>query len=196
MDKGKLQLINSNRKHLGWLILAGLLIASGCKKEEAAAPVKPAEQQPQPQTQAMPPDHSGMSMEMGAGHGPATPQPKTTKEIVISDDIRQKYAKVSVSVTDKATGKTNSYSVTPNSEFAVPNTDLKLQIGEFVPDFSMTSNQIISKSADLNNPGLQVKIYEGPEQKYDGWLFANFPEMHAFEHNKYGITLAKLESGK
>ncbi len=166
-----------------------MVIASGCKSETPAT--KEAEKPTQTAPTGMP---QGMDMGAGHGQGQALPQPKTTKEVVVSDDIKQRYPKVSLAITDKASGKTNNYPVTPNSEFKIPNSDLKVQVGAFIPDFTMTANQIISKSGDPNNPGLQVKIFEKEEQKYDGWLFANFPDMHAFEHDKFGVTLAKVEA--
>ncbi len=131
----------------------------------------------------------GAAHQQGQGIPGMGTSPKTTKTIVVPDSVKGKWSSVSIAVKDKSSGKSTSYDVKLNSEFEVPSTKLKVKIGDFLPDFSMGVDKITSESAEPNNPALHVTITEDGAEKYKGWLFAKYTEMHAFEHEKYAITL-------
>ena len=121
--------------------------------------------------------------------GATAPAPKIPKKVVVSEEVKNKWESVKLAVKDKSSGASTSYEVAPNSEFEIPQSTIKVTIGAFMPDFTMDAETFTSLSAEPNNPALQVSISEGGEEKYSGWLFSRYPEMHAFEHEKYGITL-------
>jgi len=174
--KGKQLLVN---------LLAGLLLVGvvSCQKTEEA-------KTPEPTTTA-PAGH-----EMPAtGHGQEE-KPSAPKQVLISDEVRAAWTSVTIAVKDKESGTVKNYEVTPETEFAIPDTELKLQLGAYLPDFSMTPDQIVSRSAEPNNPAIQMNISDGGVEKYKGWLFAKFPDMHAFEHPKYGISLVDKNAGE
>ena len=60
----------------------------------------------------------------------------------------------------------------------------------------MGDGVITSRSEKLNNPAAQVKITEGGKDVFKGWMFAKFPETHAFEHPKYGLKLVDFVPAK
>ncbi len=164
---------------------AGLvcLLITGCDQKT------PPESKPPADTKkVMEPAHGGPA---SAPHqmGGETGMGKTPKQVVVPDDIKDKWKTLSILVTDKTSGKAVSYEVKPNSEFEVPDTSLKLIVGAFLPDFSMGGQEITSASSVPNNPALQIVIQERGEEKYSGWLFSKFVGMHAFEHEKYSVIL-------
>ncbi len=121
---------------------------------------------------------------------PFKPKRKSTRTIEVSEEIKNKWKEVSIHVRDKKSGASEHYKVQINSDFTVPDTDLNIKVGEFLPHFTMPSGgKIISASSEPQNPALRVVINEKDEEKYRGWLFAKFPEMHAFEHEKYAVSL-------
>ena len=82
-----------------------------------------------------------------------------------------------------------------NSDFSVPNSNLKISVGEFLPDFKMEGLTLTSVSNQPNNPVLSIRVFEDGKQIFPapgrqwGWLFAKVPSIHPFEHPKYGIIL-------
>jgi hypothetical protein len=171
-----------------------LLFAVGaCKKKQEQVPPPPVAG-----TQQLPPGHPGV----GPG-APGTPggapggfvMPKGETVLSVPEAVKGKWKAVVLAVEDKATKKSSEYTVNLHSDFKIPNTDLKIEVGDFLPEFRMNGLQITSASNEPNNPAVGVKVFEGgklifpaPGKKW-GWLYAKFPTMHPFQHAKYGISL-------
>jgi len=105
------------------------------------------------------------------------------------DSVKGKWKAATLVVEDKNTKKKNEYTVNLNSDFTVPGSNLKISVGEFLPDFKMEGLNITSLSNDPNNPAVNVKIFEADKEVFKGWLYSKFPAIHPFEHAKYSITL-------
>jgi hypothetical protein len=175
-----------NRKWRFYLFIGlGCLLITGCKQKtpEETKPVAIEHEST---------GHEGMMGHEGMGD---IDIPKIEKQVVVPEAVKTKWTSVSIAVTDKSSGKSVSYQVKPNSEFEIPNTHLKLKIGAFLPDFSMGGGEITSQSTEPNNPALQVTINERDVEKYSGWLFSKFSDVHAFEHEKYSIVLEDIKTG-
>lgn len=176
-------------KRFGMTIVVGLalsMIAFGCKKkEEQPVPKMPAQQQQQPMSAPM---QTPMSP-----HGPAGP--KVEKKILVPDSVKAKWNKVKVVFEDKTSKKSSEYTVNLGSEFKVPNTNLKIVVGEFLPDFRMDESTITSASDMPNNPAVRVEVFENGKSIFKGWLYSKFPAIHPFEHQKYGIILKEGVKG-
>jgi len=163
-----------------WLWLGVVVVLwSGCSRKPEAKREKRAVGETESGEGVLPGMHGG---------GTVAPR-KVEKKVVVPEEVKRRWKAVNILVTDKSTGESKSYRVDINSEFEVPDTKLKIKVGAFLPDFSMSVDLLTSRSAEPNNPGLQVTIYEGGVEKYKGWLFAKFPDMHAFEHERYKIIL-------
>ncbi len=160
------------------ILLGVFLILSmgGCKKKEEKpvpkTPLGPVMQQPGLQP---PPGHPAIT--------------KTETKVVVPENVKGKWSAVKILLEDKATKKTQELTVKLNSEYRIPNTDLKLVVGDFLPDFRMDAGTITSASNELNNPAVAVKVFEGDKEIFKGWLYMKFPMIHPFEHPKYGLTL-------
>jgi hypothetical protein len=180
--------------------LSLLLAAGACKKKQEQTAPQPS----MPGTQQqLPPGHPGMAPGgPGAPNVPGTAgapgnvvMPKGETNLKVPDGVKGKWKGVVLVVEDKATKKISEYTVGLNSDLKIPNSNLKITVGEFLPDFRMNGLEITSMSNDPNNPAVGVKIFEGGNQIFPapgkkwGWLYAKFPTMHPFEHAKYGIAL-------
>lgn len=148
------------------LVLAG----PSCKKKE------------QP-----PPAPQGMAGQPGSPHGPMGGGPEKT--IVVPEDVKAAWKAVKIEVNYKDKNATKQFDVPLHSDFRVPDTDLTVKVGAFLPHFSMSAEQITSNPATPENPACRVEIQEGGKEVFKGWLFARFPEVHPFEHGKVGVTL-------
>jgi len=155
-----------------------LVLAFGaCKKKEEKPPVPQAGMPGQ--QQQVPPGHPGGQVTM----------PKGQTVVNMPDSVKGKWKAATLVVEDKNTKKKNEYTVNLNSDFTVPGSNLKISVGEFLPDFKMEGLNITSLSNDPNNPAVNVKIFEADKEVFKGWLYSKFPAIHPFEHAKYSITL-------
>jgi hypothetical protein len=156
-----------------------------CKKKEQ----QPTPQAPQQMVPGGPiqPGQPGQPGQMPPGHSPSGP--KAELKIVVPDAVKGKWAAVRITVEDKAAKKSQEYSVNLGGELAIPNSNLKVAVGEFLPDFKMAEGAITSGSNDLNNPAVRITVSEGGKEIHKGWLYSKFPTIHPFEHPKYGLAL-------
>jgi hypothetical protein len=116
-------------------------------------------------------------------------------QVVVPESIKGKWSGAKIIIEDKATKAKQEYTVKLNSDFKIPNSDLKIHVGDFLPDFKMEGLNLTSGSNEPKNPALAIRVLENNKQIFPapgrqwGWLFAKVPSVHAFEHSKYGITL-------
>jgi hypothetical protein len=177
------------------LVLA--VSVSECKKKEAQPPV--------PQTSgAVTPGQMPQGPVM---QGPLSPggqqqvpmpgimMPRGQSQIIIPDSVRGKWSAAKIIFEDRIAKTKKEYTVKLNSDFSIPNSNLRITVGEFLPDFKMEGLTMTSMSNQPNNPALSIKVFEGNKQIFPapgrqwGWLFAKMPTIHPFEHPKYGIVL-------
>lgn len=164
------------------LLFAALLMVSiagtGCKKKEPPKPPMP------PQGAPGMPGGPGMP---GSPHGEGGPP--VEKKIVVPDAVKAGWKAVKVEVEYKEKKSKKQYTVPLNSEFKVPDSDLTLKVGGFLPHFTMAADQITSGSNNPENPAAQIEVFQGGKEIFHGWLFSKFPAVHPFQHEKYGLAL-------
>lgn len=148
------------------MVLALIALFSGaCKKKE---------EQPVPQAP-------------GPGTGVMMPPGET--KVVVPDIVKGKWEAVKLLIEDKVAKKTSEVTIKLNSEYTIPNSNIKIKVGEFLPDFKMDGLTITSSSNEPNNPAVRVIVYENEKEIFKGWLYSKFPTIHPFQHDKYGLTL-------
>jgi hypothetical protein len=164
-----------------------LFAANGCKKNEQ--PVS----QMNAAGQQMPAGHPGMDGQPGQN----VTVPKGEIHVIVPDSVKGKWKAVVLQIDNKETKKTGDFTVNLNSELLIPNSNLKVVVGDFLPDFTMSGLDVTSKSNDPDNPAVAVRIFEGSNQVFPApgkkwaWFFGR-PELrslHPFESPKYGIVL-------
>ncbi|MBI5188608.1 MAG: DUF2155 domain-containing protein [Nitrospirae bacterium] len=167
--------------------LALTVSVSACKKRETQPP---APQVPGPMMQG---PISPEAQQTVPGHGVTVPKGET--QVVVPDSVKGRWSAVKIVVEDRGTKKTQEYKISLHSDFVIPNSNLKVTVGEFLPDFKMDGLTLTSVSNQPNNPAVGIRVFEGDKQifpapeKQWGWLFSKMPSVHPFEHPKYGITL-------
>ncbi|MGO9612170.1 MAG: DUF2155 domain-containing protein [Dissulfurispiraceae bacterium] len=173
------------------------LVAFACEKKKEEKPLPAAPESPrvfnpnmltqnQPQSE-MKPASPQEAMNQASPHGEL--KPKVTKAIVVPEEVKGKWSKVKLIVQDKSSGKKTEYTVKLGSELEIPGSGLKVAVGQFLPDFTMDNDTITSKSNEPNNPAVRIEVFEKGQSIYKGWLYAKFPQIHPFEHQKYGLSL-------
>jgi hypothetical protein len=166
------------------LLVAVLMMVAfagiGCKKQQPPPPPMP------PQGAAGQP---GMPPGMpGAPHGD-TGAPPVEKKVVVPDAVKGAWKAVKVEVEYKEKKSKKAFTIPLNSEFKVPDSDLTLKVGTFLPHFAMAAEQISSNSNNPENPAAQLEVFQGGKEIFHGWLFSKFPAVHPFTHDKYGVAL-------
>jgi len=152
----------------------------------------------------MPEGHPGA---MPEGHMP-TPHPPTAAEqaeaahqgidvtastksgtTVVPDAVKGKWKAATFVVVDRERSKAQEVTVDLSGEWPFPDKKLRLKVLEFLPDLRINNKIYTSASNEPNNPAAHVVIYDGDQEIFDGWLFSEFPQVHQFQHPRFGITL-------
>jgi|Deesub1362B_J571_1020462.scaffolds.fasta_scaffold00030_67 hypothetical protein len=115
--------------------------------------------------------------------------PPGEPQIVVPDTVKGKWSAVKLRIQDKQTGKSEEVVVNLGGQYQIPNSELKVVVEEFLPDFKMEGTVITSSSNEPNNPAVRVMIYEGQKEIFRGWLYSKFPAIHPFQHERFAITL-------
>jgi hypothetical protein len=194
-------------KKVSIALISLLLIASigACKKKEPEKPVPQVPLQPVPQTPMGPAPQMPMqpspqvpvqpAPQMPMQPAPQFPMPMVKTKVVVPDNVKGKWSAVKIIVEDKITKESREYTVNLNSDFRIPNSNLKIHVGQFLPDFKMEGITLTSASNEPINPAVGIRVWEGNKQIFPtpgkewGWLFAKMPSVHPLNHPKYSIVL-------
>ena len=126
------------------------------------------------------------------GHG--APAQKTEFNVVVPPEVLETWTGVTIAVDDKQESKQTDYTVPFGGDFEIPDSGLTVKVGSFLPDFKMSGSVITSSSAEPNNPAVGITVYKDGEKVFPptgevGWLYANFPTIHSFQHERYALIL-------
>ncbi len=158
------------------MLIAGLVVSfAGCKKKE---------QQPQ-----LPPGHPGMEGGMPPMPSGSPNMPKVERKITVPKEVAATWKAVKITVEDKTAKKNKEYVIAIGAEQAIENTNLKVKVLNFLPDFRMGDQEITSASDKPNNPAAQVSVSEGGKEIWKGWLYSLHPGIHPFQHARINLVL-------
>ena len=174
-----------------------LLPCAACKKEE---PVPSPVQQSQGQfasgpLQSVPPGQMPPGQMPPGQMPPGQMMQRGKTQVLVPDSVKGQWSGAMLVIEDKVSKSKKEYKVKLHNDFAVPDTNLKIQVGDFLPDFKMDGQNLTSGSNQPNNPALSIRVLENDQQIFPapgrqwGWLFAKVPSIHPFEHPRYGIIL-------
>ena len=125
------------------------------------------------------------------------PMPQVPSQIMVPEEIANKWTAVVLEVTDKDSGDKKDYTVKIGETAPVGSTGLKVTVEAFLPSFTMAGDVFTSASPELNNPAAKVRIAdESGTILYNRWLFSLYPATHPFEHPKYALLLKDYVAAK
>lgn len=155
---------------------ASLVAGTGCKnKEEGAAPSA--------QTgQAVAKKELSHVVEQT----PITGNKEET--IAVPDSVKGKWKDVKIEVLNKQTNKKTTLVIPIGGEASIPDSALKIKAENFLPDFSMSGENITSASNEPKNPAAQIVVMDDGKEIFRGWLFALYSSAQ-FEHPNHSLTL-------
>lgn len=175
------------RKETTLLLIIFLLFAACNKKdanyvEEVSGPPPPPQAQP-----AQRENH------------PATERPSdvpdlSNAQIVVPDMVKGKWKAVKLMVQDKRTNQISEHTINLGEEYTLPGSEVKVKVGEFLPDLIIQGTVFTSVTNELKNPAVRVIISENGKELFKGWLFSLFPTMHPFQHPRFAVTLKDVVS--
>ena len=117
---------------------------------------------------------------------------KKESRVVVPDALKGKWKAIRIAVVDKSSRKEYPHVVPVGTDYVIPGTGLTLRAENLLPDFRVGDGVITSKSDRLENPAVQVRIFEDGQERFKGWMFAKFPDTHSFDHPQYGLKLIEF----
>ncbi len=189
-----------------WTPVLVLILFLGCSQEEpdreikdavglseiASTDSKPSEgsrtQTPPPLTDQQLAEGSGSDID---GHPPITEDQKNVhREIIIPKSVEGKWKAVKILVRDKSDEERNTMqTVELGSTFQLGDSGIMVSAGEFFPNFVLDKAHYTSIDNALGNPAIHLVITENGKELYNGWTFAKYPGLYAFEHKRYSLQL-------
>jgi hypothetical protein len=171
-------------KRASLIILSIIFLASliSCQKEEEKTAAKSHVQQ-------------GPIIDVPApapGHGTPTKRPKF--KVVVPPEVKEKWANVTITIDDKKANKQTDYVVALGDELKIPDSNLTVKVGPFLPDFKMSGEVITSSSNEPNNPAVGIVVFDNGKKVFPpsgevGWLYSKFPTIHSFQHDRFSLVL-------
>jgi len=115
---------------------------------------------------------------------------KIDRGIIVPKEVEGKWKAVKIMVRNKIDESRSSMKTTAlGSSFELEGSAIKVTVGPFMPNFVMTQTNYTSDGNELNNPAVQLVVEEKGKTLYDGWAFAKYPKMYAFEHEEFAFQL-------
>ncbi len=155
-------------------LFAFTLAGAACKKQPPPPP---------------PPPAGGMPGEAGAPPGMMGGGPE--KKVIVPDAVKASWKAVKIEVDYKKTKTKKVITTALNTDVKVPDTDITLKVGPFLPHFAMTADSITSTSNNLENPVVGVDVVQGGKIVFHGWLFQKFPDVHSFQSDTIALKLVE-----
>jgi len=138
------------------------------------------------QTAARQPEGSGGQVK---DHPDVQQSEKLQREVRIPENVAGKWKSVKILIRNKTDGKNELKTVALGTSFQISDSGLKVTVGPFLPNFVMDKGTYTSMNNQVINPAVQLVVEENGKVLYKGWTFAKYPDMYAFEHDKFALEL-------
>jgi len=173
-----------------YVLLLTIFLMVACNKTETPYVGDLSEPLPSPQAKATPVEQSETPTPPPLRGGAHTDIPDLSGAMVIVPDmVKGKWKSVVLMLEDKKTHAITEHTIDLGQEWTIPDSEIVVKVGTFLPDLIIQGTVFTSVSNELKNPAIHVTILSKGQELYEGWLFSLFPTMHAFQHDRYAITL-------
>ncbi len=173
------------------LFALALIGLSTCSQEKSPAEPKTVAAKPELPAE-LPSPHAGLMQAQPSEHPPTTG--KSTATVAVPESVAGQWASVVLQIENKQTAARAEQVIALHSEYTIPESTVRIQVGDFLPHFSMDAGVITSRSNEPSNPAVHLTIFDGQEEIYQGWLFQRFPSVHPFQDERFGIQLASFNA--
>jgi hypothetical protein len=120
-----------------------------------------------------------------AGAPPSAAQPQ--RRVVVPPLVAASWKAVVLEVEDKRDGSKRDFTVAIGSSVVIGQLDV--QVVYFLPAFAMGPGTITSSSNEPVNPAAGIEVREDRRTIFENAIFSRFPQMHPFQHDRWGIRL-------
>ena len=115
---------------------------------------------------------------------------KIDRGIDVPNEVEGQWKAVKIMVRNKIDESRSSMKTASlGSSFNLDGSGIKVTVGPFMPNFVMTKNNYSSNGNELINPAVRMLVEENGKILYEGWAFAKYPTMYAFEHDEFAFQL-------
>ena len=111
------------------------------------------------------------------------------REVRIPENVKDKWKAVKFLIKNKQDEEENKFQIVELGQTFELENGITAIVGPFLPNFVMNELYYTSMNNQLLNPAVHVTVKENGKTIYDGWTFARYPDLYAFEHDRYGIQL-------
>ena len=162
------------------LFLAGTLAAAaGCGEKG----------RPEPGIQ-MAISHERESGPEGAAGGGEEGQAKVPSKLVVPPEVEKTYSAIRLAWKNSQTGKEGELDVPLGGSARVPDSEMEVRADAFLPAFTMKGDAITTQGVEATNPASRITVSDQGKEVFSGWIFANYPDVHPFQHPRYSLKLA------
>jgi len=158
-----------------WLCLLALFFSSACRERG----------RPEPGVQ-MAVSHEREAPETGTTTEGA---PKVSTRLVVPPEVAKTYSAIRLTWKESG-GKEGAVDVPLGGSARVPDSEMEVRSDVFLPAFTMASDEITSNGIEPTNPAARITVVEKGNEIFSGWIFTNFPNVHAFQHPRFSLRLA------
>ncbi len=117
-------------------------------------------------------------------------QKNVHREIIVPKNVEGKWKAVRILVRDKSDEERNTMqTVELGSTFQLGDSGITVSASEFFPNFVLDQTHYTSMDNTLGNPAIHLVVTENGKEIYNGWTFAKYPGLYAFEHKRYSLQL-------
>ena len=132
----------------------------------------------------------GSGTEGDQGHPNLNEGQKVQRQIILPKTVEGKWKAVKILIRDKTDDEQSVMkTVDLGSQFTLANGTMTVTADQFLPNFVLTKTEVTSQGNELKNPAVHLVVTENGKEIYNGWTFAMYPTLYAFEHERYGFQL-------
>ena len=127
---------------------------------------------------------------LGGVHPGVKEEVKIDRGIVVPKEVKGQWKAVKIMVRNKIDESRSSMKTASlGSSFNLDGSGIKVTVGPFMPNFVMTQKNYSSNGNELINPAVRLRVEDKGKILFEGWAFAKYPTMYAFEHDEFAFQL-------